>query len=595
MPGLIPDHVLEQVRNANSVEEIIGSYFPLKRAGANLRALCPFHKEKTPSFNVSPSKQIWHCFGCGEGGDVFKFVMRYENIDFVSAVQRLAERAGITLEYEAGHDQPRRDEKDALFKLHARATAWYHQNLLQAKAAQPARDYLQQRGLSLDLAQRWQLGYAPDRWDGLIKKAAADGYPADLLETAGLALRSERGCYDRFRGRLLFPIADDQGRIVGFSGRILSDASDQPKYVNSPETPLFHKGRVLFAFDRAKRPILDQQFAVVCEGQIDTIACHENGLDNVVAPQGTALTEQHARILKRYTEEVVLMFDGDNAGQKAVVRNAEPLWETGFVIRVALLPQGHDPDSFLRQHGTDALADRIQAATPFIDFLLNRLAAEHDPASDRGKTRIAGQMVDWLVRIRDPILQATYAQRTASRLGLPETAVRQLMKQYQARRRPGHEPAAADDDAAAAATDVANDPAEELLLQLGFHDERVLARLQNDLDQSWLSGNPAGELLRRVLGAHASGEWTGPAALIQAGQPTETDRLVARLMLAPALAADRHERAITECLRALRRRWTQTAMTRLRQRLNTPGLSSNEISDLQQQLLDLRRQLDHIG
>ncbi len=594
MPGLIPDHVLEQVRTANSVEDVIGSYFPLKRAGANLRALCPFHKEKTPSFNVSPSKQIWHCFGCGEGGDVFKFVMRYENLDFVAAVERLAERAGIVLEYETPSDATRRDDKAAMLKLHARAAAWYHQNLMRAESAAAARDYLAQRGMSLDLAKRWQLGYAPDRWDGLLGKAQADGYRAEFVESAGLALRSDRGFYDRFRGRLLFPIHDDQGRVVGFSGRILSEDKNQPKYVNSPETPLFHKGRILFAFDRAKRAILDQSCAVVCEGQIDTIACHENGLENVVAPQGTALTEQHARILKRYTEEVVLMFDGDKAGQKAVVRNAEPLWEAGFVIRVALLPEGDDPDSYLRRQGADSLRERINQANSFFDFLLDQLSADHDPRSDRGKMTIAAQMVEWLLRIRDPILQATYTQRTASRLGLPETAIRQLMKQRHHHRRPSTMEEEHEDGDIGATSETA-DPAEEMLLRVAFADERALARLADELDQRWLSGSISGELLRKVLSLHAEGAWNGPSALIQAtGQP-DVERLVTRLLLQPSLSDERIKQASDECLGALRRRWVQVQTDQLRRRLEDPSLSRDSLEDIQHQLLDLRRQLDHIG
>ena len=328
MPGLIPDHILDQVRQSSDIVEVIGSYFPLKQAGANYRALCPFHKEKTPSFNVNPQKQIWHCFGCGAGGNVFTFVMKYENLGFTDVVRRLAERSGIRLEFEEarGPKDSRQDQKEALLKLHEGAAAFFHQMLMKDKSADPARGYLKKRNISADIAKRWQLGYSPDAWDGLIQWAASKKYPVELVELGGLALRRDRGegFYDRFRGRLMFPIRDEQGRVVGFSGRILIDAKDQPKYVNSPETPIFQKGKILFALDKAKRAILNEKFAVVCEGQVDTISCHEAGLANVVAPQGTALTEHHARILKRYAEEVVLMLDSDEAGQNATVRSAEP-------------------------------------------------------------------------------------------------------------------------------------------------------------------------------------------------------------------------------------------------------------------------------
>ena len=259
MPGLIADHILEQIRQNNDIVEVIGSYFPLKRAGANFRALCPFHKEKTPSFNVNPQKQIWHCFGCGAGGDVFTFVMKYENLDFISAVRRLAERTGVRLEFEETASEPNRDQKELLFRLHEQVAGFFHQTLLKEKSAEPARAYLKKRSITADVVKRWRLGYSPDAWDALIQWAASREFSAELLETAGLALRRERGdgFYDRFRGRLMFPICDEQGRVVAFSGRILTDAKDQPKYVNSPETPIFQKGKILFALDKARRAILD--------------------------------------------------------------------------------------------------------------------------------------------------------------------------------------------------------------------------------------------------------------------------------------------------------------------------------------------------
>ena len=230
--------------------------------------------------------------------------------------------------------------------------------------------------------------------------------------------------YDRFRGRLMFPICDEQGRAVGFSGRILTDAKDQPKYVNSPETPIFQKGRILFALDKAKRAIIEEKYAIVCEGQVDTISCHEAGIENVVAPQGTALTEQHARILKRYAEEVVLMFDADEAGQNAIVRSAEPLWDAGVIIRVAVLPEGHDPDSFIKAFGAEKLKELIGKTPSFFVYLLDRLSRQHDPHSDRGKLQIARQMAEWLARIPTPILLATYAQQTARRLDISEDVLR---------------------------------------------------------------------------------------------------------------------------------------------------------------------------
>jgi DNA primase len=435
VPARISEQVLEQVRHANDVVEVIGSYFPLKRKGHDFWACCPFHKEKTPSFSVSPAKQIWYCFGCHAGGNIINFVMKYENLEFLDAVRRLAERANIRIEWEETEGEPSRDQKDALFKLHEAAANFVHETLHKDKAAEPARAYLKKRKITSEIAKRWRLGYAPDSWDSLIRWAATKRFPVELLETAGLALPGDRGHYDRFRGRLMFPIGDEQGRVVGFSGRILTEAKDQPKYVNSPETPIFQKSRILFALDRARRSIIEEKHAIVCEGQLDTIACHEAGITNVVAPQGTALTEQHARILKRYAEEVVLMFDADEAGQNAIVRSAEPLWQAGIALRVAVLPEGHDPDSFVNAFGPEKLKEIITKGGSFFVYLLERLSRQNDPRTDRGKLQIVRQVAEWLVRTPSPTLLSSYAQETATKLGVSEVAVRQELRRVKPPRR----------------------------------------------------------------------------------------------------------------------------------------------------------------
>jgi DNA primase len=600
VPSLIPESVLEQIRQNNDVVEVIGSYFPLKRAGANFRALCPFHKEKTPSFNVNPQKQIWHCFGCGAGGDVFTFVMKYENLEFVDSVRRLAERAGIKLEYEEKPGEPGRDLKEQLLKLHELAANFFHHNLLKEASASVAREYLQKRKITSDVAKKWRLGYSPDAWDGLVQYAASKKFKVDLLEIAGLALRRESadGFYDRFRGRLMFPICDEQGRAVGFSGRILTDAKDQPKYVNSPETPIFQKGRILFALDKAKRAIIDEKYAIVCEGQVDTISCHEAGVENVVAPQGTALTEQHARILKRYAEEVVLMFDADTAGQNAIVRSAEPLWDAGLIIRVAVLPEGHDPDSFIKAFGAEKLKELVTKAPSFFIYLLDRLSQQHDPRSERGKLQIARQMAEWLARIPTPILLATYAQQTAKRLDIGEDALRKEVSKLTGNRRDRGAAvdtgAAADGETDFGASRSRGLPAEEMLLRAMLADERTIEMVVERLDAAWLSDSVAGQTIQDVLRLHKSGHWTGASALLNRPQSEETGRLVSELLLNPKLAK-RPETIATDCLATLERHWLSGKLSGLRKQLERPGMAVVEVVRLQQAVLDLRRKLDHIA
>ncbi len=602
MPGLIPDHILDQIRQSSDIVEVIGSYFPLKRAGANFRALCPFHKEKTPSFNVNPQKQIWHCFGCGAGGNVFTFIMKYENIEFVEVVRRLAERAGIRLEFEdtQGPRDSRQDQKEALLKLHEQTAEFFHRTLMKEKSADPARAYLRKRAISAETAKRWQLGYSPDAWDGLIQWAAAKKFPVELLELGGLALRRERGdgWYDRFRGRLMFPIRDEQGRVVGFSGRILTEAKDQPKYVNSPETPIFQKGKILFALDRAKRAILDEKFVVVCEGQVDTISCHEAGLANVVAPQGTALTEQHARILKRYAEEVVLMFDADAAGQNAIVRSAEPLWEAGVAIRVAVLPQGHDPDSFVKEKGVEELRNLVTKAPSFFVFLLERVSSQNDARSDRGKLQIANQLAEWLVRIPSPILQSTYIQQTAARLEVPEDALRQELRKLQKTRHGARTSPSEDveDFGPPGETDGRPEvlPAERMLLQSMLADEQALEAVARRLDMAWLTDSLAGRLIKKITDLHKANQWQGPDSLLGAGADEEDHRMISGLLMAPA-SGSTGTKAVADCLATLERRALEAQIQRLRKRLAAPGLSKTEMDGILQQVLDLSQKLKHIA
>lgn len=587
MGGWIADELLEQIRQANDIVEVINGYVPLKRAGANYRALCPFHKEKTPSFHVHPQRQIWHCFGCGRGGDVFRFLMEYENLDFVSAVRRLADRVGIVIERSRDLWTSETAElKERLWELHEEVTRWFQENLRQAPAA---RAYLAKRGLSDEAIKRWQIGYAPDSWDALLTWASRNKIRSELLEQAGLVVRAEEGrVYDRFRGRVMFPIRDEQGRVVAFSGRILTEDKQQAKYVNSPETVIFQKSRILFAFDRAKRAMLDAGHAIVCEGQIDALSCHEAGLENVVAPQGTALTEQHARLLKRFVNEVVLLFDGDEAGQNAVVRSADALMQAGLAIRVAQLPAEHDPDSFLRAHGADALRTLIHQAPGFFGFFLQRLTERHDLASDRGRMEVAAKMLEWIEKVPNAVAQAGYLQQLARRLGVSEDALRSEIRK---RRRIGS------DETPAAMPDPGDDgpSAERLLLQMALQDARVLEAAQQAGCEPWLSDARSGRLLRLALTLYRAGQWDGPHRLL-GGDVSDADaRLVSRLLVESVPTADRWNQAVGDCLANLQRRAAERELQVVKSRLAEPGLSAEEMAALQARVLDLRRKLAHIA
>ena len=427
MAGFFSSATLEQIRAASDIVDVIGSYLPLKKAGANFVALCPFHKEKTPSFNVNPHRQIFHCFGCHKGGDVFAFVKEYENLDFPEAVRRLAERAHIPLEYEKQPaEQKSRHLKDRLLQIHEQIAQRWQSALANEASGQAGRDYLARRGVSEEAVKLFRLGTAPELWDDTVNWAKSKDYELDLVEKAGLILRRQEGdgYYDRFRGRLMFPICDEQGRVIGFSGRVLSGDEKTAKYVNSPETPIFTKSKVFYGLDKSKRAVIEAGYAVVCEGQLDLIACFMAGVQNVVAPQGTAFTSDHARILRRYVEEVVLCFDSDEAGQNAAVRSLDNLLASGLAVRVALVPAPHDPDSFIKASGAAAFKQLIERAEGFFDYYLNHLSARNDVTADQGRLAVLRGMAEAVHKTGNTVLVDKYAQKTALRLGVTPDAVR---------------------------------------------------------------------------------------------------------------------------------------------------------------------------
>ncbi|MDQ6631298.1 MAG: DNA primase [Verrucomicrobiota bacterium] len=431
MAGFFSPDLLEQIRAASDIVEIIGSYIPLKRAGANFVVLCPFHKEKTPSFNVNPHKQIFHCFGCHKGGDVFSFVKEYENIDFPAAVRRLADRAHIPLEFDKQPGQQQaRHVKDSLLQIHEQITQRWQSALRNDANGQIARDYLKKRRVSDEAIKLFRLGYAPELWDDTVNWAKSKSFEFKLVEQAGLIIRKEgtENFYDRFRGRLIFPICDELGRVIGFSGRILSGDEKIAKYVNSPETPIFTKGKVFFGLDKSKRAILDFKIAIVCEGQLDLISCFMAGVKNIVAPQGTALTADHARILKRYADEVILCFDSDDAGQNATVRSLDSLLAAGLAVRVATIPGPYDPNSFIAEKGVARFIDLINQAEGFFDYFLNRLCATNDLSSDKGRLAVVKAMAETLRKADNSVLIDKYAQKTALRLGVSPEAMRAEFK-----------------------------------------------------------------------------------------------------------------------------------------------------------------------
>ncbi|MGI6099312.1 MAG: DNA primase [Kiritimatiellia bacterium] len=439
MARRVTAETLEEIRQRIDIVDLIGSRITLKRSGSTFKARCPFHKEKTPSFHVNPVRRTYHCFGCGAHGDIFKFLMESDGMTFMDAVRTLAERAMVPLDTQVDYEAASRK---ALYTLHDELAAFYQRCLRDHSSAGDARRYLASRKLDSVIVERFGIGYAPRIARTLERWAAKHGYDIEQLVTAGLLVPPREidradDYYDRFRGRLMFPIRDATGRVVGFSGRILDPKASPAKYVNSPETPIFQKGRILYALDLARASIVrhPRREAILCEGQIDVIRCHACGFDTAVAAQGTAFTEEHARLLKRYADSVVLVYDGDAAGRKAAVRTGQLLLAAGLPVRAVLLAEDQDPDSLLRDQGPEGFQQLIDQAESITAFQIATLQAqEPDPTTVDAIARISGQVLELLVDCPKAVLRSHLLQEAAVRLGLPVSALEEDLEKAISRR-----------------------------------------------------------------------------------------------------------------------------------------------------------------
>ena len=425
----IPDEDIARIREASPIESVVGDYVQLRSAGGGeLKGLCPFHEEKSPSFHLTPARGLYHCFGCGVGGDTIDFVMRIEHLSFAESVERLAQRAGIEIRYEQGGSSTRgahAGQRTRLVQAHRAAMEYYAARLADDPAAKPARVFLAERGFDDDAARAYGVGYAPDTWDSLTKHLAAAGFSREECVAAGLCSQGQRGVIDRFRGRLMFPIRDNTGDPIGFGARALKDG-DEPKYLNTPETAIYKKSHVLYGLDKARLEIGRRAQAVVVEGYTDVMACHLAGVPTAVATCGTSLTGDHISMLRRllmdqdeFRGEVVFTFDGDNAGQRAALKVFEE--DARFVTQtfVAVEPSGMDPCELRLAKGDAAVRDLVARRVPLFEFKLKAELAKHDLETAEGRVHALATCAPIVAGIRDRSLRPEYARRLAGWLGLP--------------------------------------------------------------------------------------------------------------------------------------------------------------------------------
>jgi DNA primase len=479
--------LLDRIRSSVNLVDLISGYARLRKQGQNFVGLCPFHQEKTPSFSVSETKQIFKCFGCGAGGDAFGFIQQIEHLSFPEAVEFLARRSGIPIEHPAGPASDESSRMRARLLEIMQSAEEYFRSALEQDAE--ALEYLTERDISAETVEQFGLGYAPGggRLEGLLERK---GYRIDELESCGLLVRNEAGeRYEKFRRRLMFPIRNLSGQAIAFGGRLLGDG--RPKYLNSPETPLYHKGMHLYGLGVSRDAIRRQGFAVVVEGYFDCIIPHQFGVRNVVASLGTALTESQVRLLGRYTRRVVVNFDPDTAGMAAALRSIDLFLAGGFQVNVLTLPGGEDPDSYLRHQGVAGYQERIKTSLPFVDFLLDfHLARQKNPGSPASKQRVTDEVMPYLARLPNRVERAEYLSRLASRLAVPEAVLVAELRKYSRRR-----------EGAAALRPPAQPeptPAEKTLVA-ALSDERLRHRVLAVLEPDLFTGLRTEKLFRRIF------------------------------------------------------------------------------------------------
>ncbi|WP_258360237.1 DNA primase [Moorella sulfitireducens] len=595
MTASFSQEVIDEVKDRVDIVEIIGSYVRLKKSGRNYVGLCPFHNEKTPSFTVSPDKQMFYCFGCGTGGDVLAFLMKQDGLSFPEAVKALATRVGIDLDGAGDSPAARRERewRERLYQLGALAASFYYRLLISHPAGKPARSYLRQRGVRGETARVFELGYAPDAGKALVDYLQRQGFSNSEIEQAGLSItRPSLGTSDRFRGRLMFPIKDSRGRVIGFGGRILQEG--HPKYLNSPETALFHKGRHLYGLHLALPGMRREGRAVLVEGYMDVIAAWQHGIDNAVASLGTALTPEQARELKKYVQEVIIAYDADRAGEAATLRGMDILAAAGLQVRVLQLPEGKDPDEFLAVRGVAAFRELIETSQALMEFRINKAVAANDPTRPLGRKAIMAAVLPGLRRVKDVVEQEAYVRLLSRHTGISEAAILKALSQAPAGDRVRGKTAVKGPRVEApVAGNRSINPGELFLLQAYLSSPGLAAGIDGELGEEW-GDSPAVRSLTALVREkrRETPELAGlqlARFLTGRGVP-EWDALIARITLAGGLGPVR-EQAVKKAilLYKLQRLQKQEKEIRIALARAENSGATGQVQELQEQIFHLQQ------
>ncbi|MBI1977073.1 MAG: DNA primase [Candidatus Omnitrophica bacterium] len=573
----IPEAVIEQIRDRADIVEIVSGYVSLKKTGRNFKGLCPFHHEKTPSFLVSSEKQIYHCFGCGEGGNVLSFLMKMERTTFPETVEFLADRLGIPIPQTKTAAAGNASSQE-LYDANGLAARYYHEILLRSAQESVVRRYLAKRGISKEMITKFQIGFAPDQWEGLIHFAKAKGVSLSSLVRAGLALQKENGGhYDRFRNRLIFPIFDLRGRAVGFGGRVL-DEEGTPKYLNSPETEVYQKGRQLYGLWFAKEPIREKDAVLIVEGYMDLIALYQHGVDFVTATCGTALTAEQIRLLKRFTHRVIVVYDGDKAGQMASLRGLDLLLEEGCQVRLMDLPAGQDPDDFVRASGAAVFRQKMQEAKDLLEYKLGLLMREKDIRDPYQKSQLAREMLATIHRVESPVSRGEYLKQLSERIHVREQDLWNEWKQMRSLTAPREEKIIP-------VVPQKMTMAEKLIIRLVFEREGALEQVRKELQLDDFENEQTRSLMKMLfenpMDRPRLKQWLGGL------QDVKTAHFLSGV-LSDEEEIEEPEKSLKDCVRWLKQNHSRKLLETLKQQIMS---AQTERSETVGQLLEQYQQV----
>lgn len=544
MPGLIPENILEDILGRVNIVEIISGYLPLKRAGRNFKANCPFHHEKTPSFMVSPDRQIYHCFGCGESGNAFKFLMRYERMDFPEAVEALAKKSGVMLPKFSSENKTVSNATTLLYKVNELAQNFYASSLNLPEAT-AAKSYLLKRSLSTEAISEFKLGFAQDKWDSLIQHLRQKNINLSLIEKAGLVLpKSNGGYYDRFRNRIIFPIFDIKSRVLGFGARVLDNSL--PKYINSPETPIYVKGKNLYGLNLSKDAIRDADFVAVVEGYLDFIVPYSHGFKQIVASQGTALTQEQARLLKRYTQNVVMVYDGDKAGEIATLRSLDIFIEEEMDVKVVTMPEGIDPDLFVRRFGVDKFKDTVAGAQGLFDYKLKVLKSRFNYKETEGKAKICVEMLNSIGKVRNAVLKSEYVKKLAQSLDVREDALLQEMKKVKIES--NFEKTSLMGEKKASNCNLT----EKLLIKLMFEEKELIAKIRDRIEPGDFQDERFSRIVSVMFDLLEQGRPIESNTIINNFDDQELSGIICESLFMPEVGSQEREKIVDDCIRRLK-------------------------------------------